>query len=171
MGDLGKFQAAVERSADMLMQELAKKAEKHADALTRATINGTPLGKYNGGSTKGQIKSFVEVDGDTLTGGVKSDYPNAIYQEFGTGPVGEAGGYPGDVPGIAYAVKPWWWPSGEEGQQIKADLHGGDKEDYKPYTYTRGQPPKAMFYNAIQAYGDEIAKDFGDTVLEVLRDE
>lgn len=38
-------------------------------------------------------------------------------------------------------------------------------------TYTRGQPPKAMFYNAIQAYGDEIAKDFGDTVLEVLRDE
>ena len=171
MGDLGKFQAAVERSADMLMRELGKKAEKHADALTRATINGTPLGKYNGGSTKGQIKSFVEVDGDTLTGGVKSDYPNAIFQEFGTGPVGEAGGYPGDVPGIAYVTEGWSWYSGEEGQKIKADLHGGVKEDYSPWTGTRGQPPKAMFYNAIQAYGDEIAKDFGDTVLEVLRDE
>lgn len=171
MGDLGKFQAAVERSSDTLMRELVKKAQKHADILKGETVAKTPRGKYNGGRTIESIQSFVDVKGDTLTGGVKSDYPVAVFLEFGTGPIGEAGGYPGDVPGITYAVKGWWWPSGEEGQQIKADLHGGDKEDYKPYTYTRGQPPKAMFYNAIQACGDEIAKDFGDTVLEVLRDE
>ena len=65
----------------------------------------------------------------------------------------------------------WWWYSGEAGQHIKAARHGGEPKDYSLFTYTRGQPPKAMFHNAVQAYGDEIAKDFGDTVLEVLRDE
>ena len=65
----------------------------------------------------------------------------------------------------------WWWYSGEAGQHIKAARHGGDPNDYSLFTYTRGQPPQAMFYNAVQAYGDEITKDFGDTILEVLRDE
>lgn len=91
MGDLGKFRAAVERSADMLMRELVKKAQKHADTLTGATVAGTPLGKYNGGGTREQIKSFVEVNGDTLTGGVKSNYPNAVYQEFALAPSARQG--------------------------------------------------------------------------------
>ncbi len=170
MGDLGKFQAAVERSADTLMQELGRKAKTHADVLAGMTRAMTPVGIENGGRTRESIQSFVERDKDTITGGVKSDYPVAVFLEFGTGPVAEETGYPGDIQ-VSHVAEGWWWYSGEAGQRIKAARHGGEPKDYSLFTYTRGQPPKAMFYNAIQAYGDEIAKDFGDTALEVLRDE
>ena len=170
MGDLGKFRAAVERSADTLMQELVKKAQKHADILTGQTVAKAPRGKYNGGRTRESIQSFVERDKDTITGGVKSDYPVAVFLEFGTGPVAEETGYPGDIQ-VSHVAEGWWWYSGEAGQRIKAARHGGEPKDYSLFTYTRGQPPQAMFYNAVQAYGDEIAKDLGDTILEVLRDE
>ena len=170
MGDLGKFQAAVERSADTLMQELGRKAKLHADMLAGMTRAMTPVGIENGGRTRESIQSFVERDKDTRTGGVKSDYPVAVFLEFDTGPVAEETGYPGDVQ-ASHVAEGWWWYSGEAGQHIKAARHGGEPKDYSLFTYTRGQPPKAMFYNAVQAYGDEIAKDFGDTILEVLRDE
>lgn len=171
MSDLSKFRATVAQSPQELIKALAQKAELHAKTLTQQTISGTPTGKFNGGRTKDSIKPFVEIKGDVLSGGTRSEYPNAIYQEFGTGPVGEAAGYPGEVPGIAYVAKGWSWYSGEEGQQIKADLYGGSKDDYSPWTGTMGQPPKAMFHNAIQAYGDKIMEDFGATILEVLRDD
>ena len=87
MGDLGKFQAAVERSADTLMQELGRKAKTHADVLAGMTRAMTPVGIENGGRTRESIQSFVERDKDTITGGVKSDYPVAVFLEFGTGPV------------------------------------------------------------------------------------
>ena len=170
MGDLGKFQAAVERSADTLMQELGRKAKLHADMLAGMTRAMTPVGIENGGRTRESIQGFVERGKDTITGGVKSDYPVAVFLEFGTGPVAEETGYPGDIQ-ASHVAEGWWWYSGEAGQRIKAARHGGEPKDYSLFTYTRGQPPKAMFYNAVQAYGDEVAKDFGDTVLEVLRDE
>ena len=166
MGDLGKFQAAVERSADTLMQKLGRKAKLHADMLAGMTRAMTPVGIENGGRTRESIQR----DKDTITGGVKSDYPVAVFLEFGTGPVAEETGYPGDVQ-VSHVAEGWWWYSGEAGQRIKAARHGGDPNDYSLFTYTRGQPPQAMFYNAVQAYGDEIAKDFGNTILEVLRDE
>lgn len=169
--DLGKFQKQIKDSPEKLLSALVKKAETHAENLTGRTREGTPMGKHNGGATRENIKAFVEVEGDVLSGGTRSDYPNVIYQEFGTGPIGEAAGYPGEVPGIAYTIKGWSWYAGEEGQQIKADLHGGSKDDYSPWTGTMGQPPKAMFHNAIQSYGDKIMEDFGETVLEVLRDD
>lgn len=58
-----------------------------------------------------------------------------------------------------------------DGQLINAERHGGDPEDYNELTYTEGQPPKAMFHKAIEAYGDKITEDFGNTVLEVFWNE
>lgn len=112
MGDLGKFQAAVERSADTLMQELGRKAKMHADVLAGMTRAMMPVGVENGGRTRESIQSFVERDKDTITGGVKSDYPVAVFLEFGTGPrLQRRLGIPGDVQ-VSHVAEGWWWYSG-----------------------------------------------------------
>lgn len=164
---LKEFRSALSASPEKLMGELINKANKHAETLAGLVREQTPVGDVNGGRTRQSIQGFVEADGDTVTGGARSDSPVAAFLEFGTGPVAEAAGYPGDVT-VPHVAEGWWWPSGEEGQRIKAERHGGDPKDYSKFTYTEGQPPKAMFHNAIEAYGDEIAKDFSDTILEVL---
>ena len=55
-------------------------------------------------------------------------------------------------------------------QAIAKVLGGMTPEDYNAFTYTEGQPPKAMFHNAMEAYSDKIAEDFGNTVLEVFEE-
>ena len=166
--ELAEFQKQLESSPGQLMSALIRKANRHAETLAGEVRNGTPVGKVAGGRTRQSIQGFVRVEGDTLTGGARSDYPVAWFQEFGTGPVAEAAGYHGDVD-VPHVTEGWWWPSGEEGQTIKAKLHGGDPQDYNELTYTEGQPPKAMFHKAMEAHGDKIAEDFGETVLEVFR--
>ena len=170
MSDLSKFRATVAQSPQELIKTLTRKAQAHAETLAGMTRAMTPVGDSNGGRTRESIQSFVERDGNVITGGAKSDDPIAVFLEFGTGPVAEETGYPGDVQ-VSYVAEGWWWYSGEAGQYIKAARHGGEPDDYSLFTFTRGQPPRAMFYNAIQAYGDKIMEDFGATVLEVLRDD
>lgn len=164
---LAEFQAQLNKSPEQLMSGLIQKANRHAEMLAGAVRNRTPVGEVAGGRTRQSIQGFVRVEGDELTGGARSDYPVSWFQEFGTGPVATAAGYPGDTQ-VPHVQEGWWWPSGEGGQLIKAERHGGDPEDYNELTYTEGQPPKAMFYNAMEAYGDKIAEDFGETVLEVF---
>lgn len=179
LNGLDEFLADVRNSPDRLMGELVKKADYHAEVLAGKVRKNTKAGRYAGGRTRQSIQAFVEVDGDTITGGARSDYPNAIFQEFGTGPVAEAAGYPGEVQGgpITHVTEGWIWPGkddidtvGRETQEIRAKKYGGDPEDYSPFTYTEGQPPKAMFHKAMEAYGDKIAEDFGKTVLEVFKE-
>ena len=162
-----EFQRQLKSSPGQLMSALIQKANRHAETLAGQVREGTPVGAVAGGRTRQSVQGFVRVEGDTLTGGARSDYPVAWFQEFGTGPVAEATGYPGDVQ-VPHVSEGWLWPSGEIGQQVKAERHGGDPEDYNKLTYTEGQPPKAMFYNAMELYGAEIAEDFGKTVLEVF---
>ena len=169
LNGLDEFLADITGSPDRLMGELVRKANKHAENLARLVRDGTPVGEIAGGRTRQSIQGFVEVDGDTVVGGARSDYPNAIFQEFGTGPVAEAAGYPGEVD-VSHVTEGWFWPSGEQGQVLKAQRHGGTPEDYNAFTYTEGQPPKAMFHNAMETYGDKIAEDFGNTVLEVFEE-
>ena len=165
---LGGFLKEIEASPGRLMEELIRKANRHAETLAGLTREGTPVGEVAGGRTRQSIQGFVEASNNEVTGGVRSDYPVAVFQEFGTGPVAAAAGYPGDVQ-VSHVTEGWKWYSGEQGQFIKAERHGGDPQDYNLFTYTEGQPPKAMFHNAIEAYGDKIAEDFGDTILEVFR--
>lgn len=169
LNGLNEFLADITGSPDQLMGGLVRKANEHAEHLAGLVRAGTPVGEVAGGRTRQSIQGFVERDSDTVSGGARSDYPNAVYQEFGTGPVAETAGYPGDV-GVSHVTEGWWWPSGATGQVIKARRHGGDPEDYNRFTYTEGQQPKAMFHNAIEEYGDEIAKDFGEAILEVFRE-
>lgn len=168
---LNEFLAEIKDSPDRLMKVLTRKANRHAETLAGLTRAGTPVGQIAGGRTRQSIQGFVEVDRDTVTGGARSDYPNAVFQEFGTGPVAEAAGYPGEVQGgpITHVTEGWYWPSGAEWQKIKAKQHGGDPEDYNEFTYTEGQPPKAMFYKAAEAYGDRIIGDFEKTIGEVFK--
>lgn len=172
LNGLDEFLAEINGSPDRLMKELVKKANYHAEKLAGLVRLGTPVGEVAGGRTRQSIQGFVEIEKDTVTGGARSDYPNAVFQEFGTGPVAEAAGYPGEVQGgpITHVTEGWYWPSGEEGQAIKAQRHGGEPEDYNTFTYTEGQPPKAMFHNAMEAYGDKIAEDFGKAVLGVFKE-
>lgn len=165
---LMKFQARVKRAPQRLTAELIQRAHRHAETLAGLTRAGTPVGELAGGRTRQSIRAFVELKDGEITGGVRSDYPNAVFQEFGTGPVAEAAGYPGETT-AAHVTEGWWWHSGPEGQQIKAQRHGGDPQDYSPFTYTEGQPPRAMFYNAMEAYKDEILEDFEELALEVIR--
>lgn len=165
--ELAEFQAQLKKSPEQLMGGLIQKANRHAETLAGAVRDGTPVGRVAGGRTRQSIQGFVRVEGDTLTGGVRSDYPVAWFQEFGTGPVAIEAGYPGDTQ-VPHVQEGWWYYSGEEGQLLKAERYGGDPEDYNVFTYTEGMKPKAMFHNAMELYGDKIAEDFGDTVMEVF---
>lgn len=164
---LSEFNTALTGSADWLMKGLIVKANKHAEELARRVRDKTRVADTDGGRTRESIQGFVKANGDELEGGVHSTYENAWYEEFGTGPVASAAGYLGDV-SVDHVTEGWWWPSGETGRDIKAQRHGGDPQDYNMMTYTEGKKPEAMFWNSMQEYGDKIAEDFGETVLEVL---
>ena len=164
---LAEFQKYLASSPERLLGALTRKANRHAENLAGLVREGTPVGENAGGRTRQSIQGFVRTDGDTVTGGARSDYPVAAFLEFGTGPTAEAAGYPGAIE-VPHVSEGWWWPSGEAGQRVKAERYGGNPDDYNKFTYTEGQPPKAMFHSAMEAYGDKIAEDFGNTVLEVF---
>lgn len=158
---------SVAQSPDLLRQQLEVRARKHSETLAGLIRDYTLV---DTGGTRASIVGFAETDGPEITGGARSNNPVATYMEFGTGPVGTAAGHP--LESELHPVRTsegWWWYSGEEGQRIKAQLHGGDPQDYSLFTYTKGMPPVAMFYHGMQDYEPEILKDFGGLVLEVLK--
>ncbi|MCC8076238.1 MAG: HK97 gp10 family phage protein [Clostridiales bacterium] len=101
------------------------------------------------------IHALCENKGDSVEFGIFTDSEVAIYQEMGTGPRGEAAGYPGepylDAP-IGYTVEGW---------DNKAHHPGPNK----------GVKPQAFMYNAVNRLKDAAGEEILDAVMEVLADD
>lgn len=152
------FQAAPDAMTRKVMQKSRALAEKVAGRAR----NGAPV-RY--GQVRNSIMGYIEVHGAEIEGGAKTSHPPAIYQELGTGPVGEASGYP--VKLKEYKPDGWTYQS--------ADVAAQRGEEYVPnekggYVYTEGVPAKAFMYNAITSMEDEIGHAMGDVVTEVFAD-
>lgn len=169
---------SIEESPDKLKRQTILKARKLAEDVAGKARRGAPV---KDGRLRNSLKAFVEVDGDKITGGVRTDYAPAIYHELGTGPVGKASNYPGQTEmqePPKYRVNGWWYYSEEmKGQPlpdtIKFGKHKGEPRDppgqiSDGLVYTEGVPAKAYMYNALVATEDEIMAGLGECITEVF---
>lgn len=150
-------------SPDAMTRATLQKSRKLAEKVAGRARNGAPV-RY--GRLRNSIVSYTESHGDQIEGGARTDYLPAIYHEFGTGPVGEASGYPAQI-SIDYRPDGWTYQS--------ADVAAQRGEEYVPnekggYVYTEGVPARAFMYNAITSMEGEITAVLGDVVTEVFVD-
>lgn len=160
---------SIEESPDKLKRQAILKSQKLAEKVAGKARAGAPV---KSGRLRNSLKSYVEVQGDRIEGGVRTDYPPAIYHEMGTGPAGAASDYPGKAEMAqppTYRPDGWTYQSGEVATERGEPFHEWDGEKgYGGYVYTDGVPAKAFMYNALAATEDEIIAGLGDCVTEVF---
>ncbi|MCD8142022.1 MAG: HK97 gp10 family phage protein [Clostridiales bacterium] len=155
--------SALEQSPDRLQRDIVIRADKIAERIAAQAREGAPV---QNGQLRNSLKSYVEVHGDQVEGGVKTDYAPAIYHEFGTGPVGDENPRPqaGEL-GISHRPDGWVYQSEEaaamRGEEYVENEKGG-------YVYTEGVPAKAFMHNALTANEDAILESLGGALEEVL---
>lgn len=159
----------VEQAPDTLAREVTVRAAKIAERLASAARDGVPV---ETGHARNSIHSYVDAHGDEITAGAMTANPVAIFHELGTGPVGQAGGYPGAAElGITYRPDGWKYQSEEEAARRGEPFHKWDgKEGYGGYVYTEGVPPKAFLYNAMKSMEGEIAAQMGGAVKVAIKE-
>ena len=153
---------AFRTAPDKLSREVMQKSLTLAEKVAGRARDGAPV---NQGRLRNSIMSYTQADGDVIEGGARTDYAPAIYQEFGTGPVGAESGYPDSNMTITYRPDGWVYQSEEvarmRGEEYVPNESGG-------YVYTRGVPAKAFMYNAITSMEDQILSQLGEAALEVF---
>ncbi len=155
--------SALEQSPDKLQRATVARAGKLAEQIAAQAREDAPV---NYGQLRNSLKSYVEVHGDQIEGGVKTDYAAAIYHEFGTGPVGDASPHPQAAElDINYQPDGWVYQSEKvaamRGEEYVENEKGG-------HVYTEGVPAKAFMYNALTANEDAILESLGGAIEEVV---
>lgn len=157
---------SLSQAPDRLERKTLITARRLAEKVAGKARAGAPV---NEGRLRSSIQGYVEVRGTEIEGGAKTSYPPAIYHEFGTGPVGEASGYPGKELAsgpIAYRPDGWTYWSDEAAAEREPQKNGQPNG----FVFTRGVPAKAFMYNALAGTGDEIVAALGEAALEVFAD-
>ncbi|MBR5306924.1 MAG: HK97 gp10 family phage protein [Oscillospiraceae bacterium] len=133
-----KIQKAIEDRAIIALEEVAGEIEAQA-------IKNTPVGKVNGGNTKGHWEH--RVDEENLEAVIGHHSVIAIYNEFGTGEYAlEGNGRKGG----------WYIPIGEGENEIPEAVVKayGFKvvygKDGKKFAFTTGMEPKRPLFNAFE---------------------
>lgn len=148
---------------DALTRKVMQKSRVLAEKVAGRARSGAPV-RY--GQLRNSIVSYLEVHGAELEGGARTDYLPAIYHELGTGPVGEASGYPAPF-SVAHRPDGWRYQSAEAAAQRGEEYVPGKKGGW---VYTEGVPAKAFMYRAITSMDEEIGHTLGDAVTEVFAD-
>lgn len=111
------------------------------------------LAPFSSGNLRRSIKTKEEVKGTSITGTVYTNLEYAMYNELGTGPIGQAN-HQGISPKITprYSQKGWVIPADEisekeaEMYHFKAVIKNGEVIGY----YTKGQPARPFLYPALK---------------------
>lgn len=129
--------------------------------------------KFSSGELLGSLKSEVVIDSDgKLVGRVWSDKAQAIYREFGTGPVGENS--PKDLPEDihpVYTQTRWFIPASEVGMDL-TEAYGIPKItiEGKEFYISRGQPSRPFLYPALKEILPQAPEIYKEHVQEKLRE-
>jgi hypothetical protein len=157
-----EFLRCIEDSPDKLERSVILRTRKLAEQVAGQARQGAPVGD---GRVRNSLQSFTEVRGEEVVGGVRTDYPIAIFNELGTGPVGDAHPHPAEAE-LNPKRRPDGWTywsdevARERGEDEKGNLNG--------FVYTEGMPAKAFMYNALRASEDEIMASLGAAVEEAM---
>ncbi|MCD8085345.1 MAG: HK97 gp10 family phage protein [Clostridiales bacterium] len=168
--------SALEQSPDKLQRATVKRVATLAEKVATQAREGAPV---NYGQLRNSLESYVEAHGDQIEGGVKTSYAAAVYQEFGTGPVGAANPHPKAAElDVTYEPDGWtYYSESAVGKPlpdtIKFGKHKGEQR--KPpgqvsngLVYTEGVPAKAFMYNALTSNEDAILEGLGGAIEEVF---
>ncbi|MCC8064164.1 MAG: HK97 gp10 family phage protein [Clostridiales bacterium] len=165
--DFDAYLKAISTSPDRLTRQTVKTAGKLAEKLAGRAREGAPV---QDGQLRESLKAYTTREGDVIEGGVHSTLPHAIYQEMGTGPVGDANPHPLENElHPARTAEGWTYQSAEvaaqRGEAYVKDEKGG-------YVYTEGVPARGYLYNAINSMEGEIDRELGACLsMEVILDE
>lgn len=129
--------------------------------------------KYSTGELMGSLKNEVVVNAEgKIVGRVWSDKEQAIYREFGTGPVGQESSK--DLPeGITpvYSTSAWFIPA----EKVEVDLeavYGIPRITIqgKDFYITRGQPARPFLYPSLKEIMDQAPKVYEKHVQAKLKE-
>lgn len=154
------------------LDSLMKKLDALPGAVTQAVVDGenktladiTATAKELCPVDTGQLRDSIEpymdahkakADGGTISGAAGTDVEHGIFQEFGTGPVGEntpvAGKSPDDV---EHRQTGWTYYS----------------EKLEQFIHTNGQPAQPFLYPASQQHAPELPGNIQKAAQERLKE-
>lgn len=142
------------------------------ETVARATSRLQSSVKHGSGELAGSVKQEVVVDATgNVVGRVWSDKVEALFREFGTGPVGAES--PKDLPpGLnpVYSTERWFIPIHKVAVDLEA-IYGIPKVNIKGQDFymTRGQPARPWLYPSLKEVTEMAVDIYKDRVQEGLR--
>lgn len=140
---------------------------------TTAQMEGTAkeLCAVDTGGLRESIHSAVKQDGNGAVGIIGTNYENAPYLEFGTGPKGRDTPVSGKYPGpIDYREDGWWM------HESQIDAATAEKYHFFKLTtpdgvfyFTNGQPAQPFLYPALMAHKDEAPANIAAEIAKRIK--
>ncbi|MBO0413226.1 HK97 gp10 family phage protein [Enterococcus hulanensis] len=142
------------------------------EVVARASSKLQSSIKHGSGELAGSVKQEVVIDGSgNIVGRVWSDKIQAIFREFGTGPVG-AESTKDLPPGVnpTYTTERWFIPVHLVSVDLEA-VYGIPKIliNGNEFYMTRGQPARPWLYPSLEEIIDDIPNYYIDRVKEGLK--
>lgn len=173
------------RGMDSLRRKLKATPKILEDAMWDATFEITELikqatelriassVKYSSGELLGSFKNEVVINAQgKIVGRVWSDKEQAMYREFGTGPIGQASQK--DLPeGVTpvYSTSAWFIPAEKTGVDLEA-VYGIPRITIqgKDFFLTRGQPARPALYPSLKEIVEQAPDIYKEHVQKRLEE-
>ena len=129
--------------------------------------------KYGSGELLGSFKNEVVINAQgKIVGHIWSDKEQAIYREFGTGPVGQESKK--DLPeGVTpvYSTSAWFIPAEKTGVDLEA-IYGIPRITIqgKDFFLTRGQPARPALYPSLKEIVEQAPDIYKEHVQKRLKE-
>lgn len=173
------------RGMDSLRRKLKATPKILEDAMWDATFEITELikqatelriassVKYSSGELLGSFKNEVVINAQgKIVGRIWSDKEQAMYREFGTGPIGQASQK--DLPeGVTpvYSTSAWFIPAEKTGVDLEA-VYGIPRITIqgKDFFLTRGQPARPALYPSLKEIVEQAPDIYKENVQKRLKE-
>lgn len=173
------------KGMDSLRRKLKATPKILEDAMWDATFEITELikqatelriassVKYSSGELLGSFKNEVVINAQgKIVGRVWSDKEQAMYREFGTGPIGQASQK--DLPeGVTpvYSTSAWFIPAEKTGVDLEA-VYGIPRISIqgKDFFLTRGQPARPALYPSLKEIVEQAPDIYKENVQKRLEE-
>lgn len=156
---------AIQQGSEDAIRELTEIVKSQATLRLQSSI------KYSSGELAGSLKDEVVDSKGNLVGRVWSDKKQAIFREFGTGPVGQASHkeLPPDVH-PTYTQSPWFIPVEAVDRDLNA-IYGIPKVKIqdKIFYITKGQPARPWLYPSLKDAEEQAPNIIKENVQKRIR--
>lgn len=125
----------------------------------------------NHGELRNSIKTSIEQTGTRIAATTFTNKEEAVYVEFGAGPIGEAN-HEGISPEVspAYSQHGWGIPASEV-DEADAEMYKWPKRTYggKDYYMTSGQPAQPFMYPALKNNEGRVKKELTKQLIKQIK--